>query len=711
MTEPLAPASPSATSAADISAETLLRAAFIRSDNPVLLVEWKTRRILACTPQVERVFGYTAEELKGQTTEILHASHEQFTQFAEVGDPKLESETGTFHSRNLMRRKDGSVFPTENLVSVIRDENNHPVGAISVIHDISGIRESDEKLPESAMHMAPLASNLPGGIFQRVRFRDGREEYTFLRGNIVRNLGLDPVDVQHDPEILFRQMVDEDRERYREQLERSFDELTPIDIVVRYRDSGGDVRFIRSISQPRALDDGSVAWDGIAIDITAERIAEQNLQHIALHDALTGLPNLVAFRDRLEASLARMKRDRTRSIVAVINLRRFRIVNETLGLAAGDMIIRAVGERLANVIHENDFLARFHGDEFLVLIDGLEMEEEIRPALNGLLAAFDEAFELPALRPMLLEARMGLTVAPDDGATVDELLRNADTALHHARREGSSHVQFYQKSMTSNLVEYLELERALEKAISEDRTEPFLQPQYEIASGRLIGLEALARWQHEGEWIPPGRFIPVAEDSGLIIGLGKQLLGRLLKEMQAWRDAGRELVPVSVNFSALQFRDRSFSDWLVETLDASGLERELIQVEVTESVFLHDFAVARELIAEIHEAGFRFSLDDFGTGYSSLSYLSRLPFSVLKIDRSFIQAMADDHRSRSLVRSIIQMGKSLEMSVIAEGVETESQLEQLKQLGCEAVQGFLTGRPMSCEEAGKLLSHRSDQPG
>ncbi|MDX1443113.1 MAG: EAL domain-containing protein [Gammaproteobacteria bacterium] len=690
--------------AGEISAEDLLRAIFLRSENPVFLVGFKTRQILACTPQVERVFGYRPEELKGRTTECLHESREQFEKFAEMSEPLLEDETLSFHGRFRMRRKDGSTFPSENFITLIHDDSGEPVAAVSVVHDLSRIEESAEAVPESARHLAAFATNIPGGIFQRIRTPEGKVYFSFLRGTVTRSLGIDPVAAQKDPALLFERMHEEDRENYRENLQHSLETLSPLDMVLRFYDAENRIHFVRSISQPRKLDDGSVAWDGIVFDITAERMAEENLRYATFHDSLTGLPNLAAFRDRLQAALNRIEQDGNRAIVAIINLQRFRIINETLGLETGDRVIEAVAERLQQVLHEKDFLARFHNDEFLALVDGVSPDADLTGALNGMLSAFDEPFDIPFMDPMVLSANIGLAVAPDDGMSPDDLLRNADTALHHVRRDASSNVEFYQETMTSDLVEHIELERALKSAILADEPEPFLQPQYDVVSGKLIGMEALARWWHEGDWISPGRFIPVAEDSGLIVDLGRQLLSRLITELQGWHRDGLPMVPVSVNFSALQFEDPDFANWLLRTLDNSGLGRKAITVEITESVFLHDFELANRIIHELHNEGVDFSLDDFGTGFSSLSYLSQLPFSVLKIDRAFVQRMLEDQRSDNLVHSIVEMGKALDLAVIAEGVETEPQMARLREMGCEAVQGFLTGKPMSLEDARELLA-------
>jgi EAL domain-containing protein (putative c-di-GMP-specific phosphodiesterase class I) len=265
--------------------------------------------------------------------------------------------------------------------------------------------------------------------------------------------------------------------------------------------------------------------------------------------------------------------------------------------------------------------------------------------------------------------------------------------------------------MTSELLENIELERSLKAAIADDVLEPFLQPQVDIDTGEVVGMEALARWHHDGQWVSPARFIPVAEENGLIVELGRQQLSKLITNLQQWQAEGYRTVPVSVNFSALQFADPTFSDWLIATLDQSGLSRQAICVEITESVFLHDFKAANQVINDLHEAGIVFSLDDFGTGFSSLAYLSRLPFSILKIDQSFVQHILDDRRSANLVRSIIDMAGALDLSVIAEGVETEAQINGLRRMGCRTVQGFLTGRPVPRDQAASLLRGQSSTAG
>jgi len=674
--------------------ESLLEAAFLARDNPVFVVEWQTRRILAASDAVERVFGYRPGELRHGTTEQLHVDPDSFRRFGQMTEAGLASGKQTFHCYFRMKRRDGTTFDAENLLGVIRDETNTPIAAVSVICDLS--ESGSLALPGSALRidLEALNDNLPGSIFQRVQRPDGTLSYNFLRGNLTQRFGISPEQARHDPELVLQRLHPDDRQLLHRAMERSVTTLSSIDIELRLYTGDRELRWLRSISQPRRLDDGSTVWDGILIDVTEQRNAEIELRHLAMYDLLTGLPNIATFDDRLGDAIAHAKRSGGRVLVAVVNVHRFHAINESLGFHYGDSALRRIGRRLQSVTTGNDLAARYQGDKFALLFQDIHLREDANAKAHELISLFDESLDLGNGQQFAVKTGIGMSVYPDDGVNAEALRRAADLALHRARNHSHLGYEFYSTEMTRDVLDSLELERALEKSIKGKTLEPHYQPQYDLASGQLTGFEALARWPVAGGgMVAPSKFIALAEKTGLIAALGELVARKVFADIAAWRRQGLNPPPVAINLSAHQIRRPGLFQWLSDTLRSHGLEVNAITVEITESAFLFHFEGSRKILRGLAANGLRLAIDDFGTGFSSLSYLSELPFRELKIDRSFIVEIDRDSTKRAVTRGIVELGHALGLKVIAEGVETESQASELRALGCDAAQGYLFARP------------------
>lgn len=441
----------------------------------------------------------------------------------------------------------------------------------------------------------------------------------------------------------------------------------------------------------------------IARDIRARKHAETELAYQAQHDHLTGLPNRLLVADRLAASIARAECWGRMTAVLYLDLNGFKLVNDTLGHEAGDGLLRQVTERLRACIREPDTLARMGGDEFMLVISEVGDDKAALAVAERVQAALRKPFSI-AGRELYLTASIGISMYPRDGADVGALRQNADAAMYQAKRAGKDRIMFFTPAMRATFLERLELETDLRHAL--DRGELFLQyqPIFEATGGRQTAFEALARWKHPTRGlVTPDKFIPVAEETGLIMRLGAWVLKEACRQCQQWQHWGLDSVRVAVNVSPLEFARAEFAENVLSLLEETGLRGDLLELEVTEGVLMRDLEDSVLKMSRLRERGIRISIDDFGTGYSSLGYLPRMPIDTVKIDRSFVAELDVNATARSIIQGMISLARSIGKRVIVEGVETIEQLSTLRKLGCHEVQGFLLGRP-------RALPRRLDAP-
>jgi diguanylate cyclase (GGDEF)-like protein len=432
-------------------------------------------------------------------------------------------------------------------------------------------------------------------------------------------------------------------------------------------------------------------------EIADRRKAQSKLNYLAYHDPLTGLANRRCFIERLEKSLLEAGQRRERLAVLFIDLDQFKQVNDSLGHGVGDELLVSVAARLSDHVRLMDMLARLGGDEFICLMEGVRGANEVEVLAGEIIAAFETPFRLGD-HELFLSASVGISLFPDDGDSVLDLLRDADTAMYRAKLLGRGNFHFYTPEMTRHAQARIRMENLLRRALDNGELAVHLQPQIEASSGRLVGAEALVRWHSPelGE-VMPMSFIPLAEDSGLIVGLGNWVLGETCRQMMRWRESGFDLPQVSVNLSVKQLERPEFIDTLTAILDETGLEPGRLKLELTESVVMAmDDSFA--LLEKLRELGVGLALDDFGTGYSSLSYLKLLPVQQLKIDRSFVEGIGRNQGDEAIVRTVIELARRLGFEVVAEGVETAQQADFLAGLGCEQLQGYLHGRAVAPAE-------------
>ena len=438
----------------------------------------------------------------------------------------------------------------------------------------------------------------------------------------------------------------------------------------------------------------------------ALREAQQTLRHQAYHDVLTGLPNRWLLRDRMEQALKYTRQKQRGLAVMFLDLDRFKNLNDTLGHMSGDYLLRAVAERLSLILNERDTLARLGGDDFVVLLMDIQNVEQAAAAADLLLTALHEPFELDD-KKMYLGASIGIAIAPGNGDEFDVLIKNAESAMYYAKDQGRNNYQFFSNEIREATANRFAIESELRGAIRASELCLYYQPQFTLPTGRITGLEALVRWVHpEHGLTEPDKFIPVAEESGLIIPLGEWVLRQAAKDSITMRNAGCVLKRLAVNLSAQQLYHQDTLDMLQDMVSRGDLGTDALEIEITESGIMQNPEKAVANLNAIRRMGIGIAIDDFGTGYSSLAYLKRFPIDILKIDRSFIRDIILDRDDTAIVKTILAMAQALNLRVIAEGVETQAQYDFLAELGCVEGQGYLFARPMPCEDLIKFFRNR-----
>ncbi len=480
---------------------------------------------------------------------------------------------------------------------------------------------------------------------------------------------------------------------------------------VAYQGNGNTV--VATIRQPQTGNVAKTALEArpdqpaIFSDSSAREAIGVRLLHLSQHDALTNLPNRTLLHDRLTQALTMAERYQQRVALMAIDLDRFKTVNDSLGHSVGDKLLQKAAERLTECLRRIDTVSRQGGDEFVILLQpGLEGVDTVAHVAEKILATVSAPYTIDN-QELNVTASVGISVYPDDGRDIDSLLKNADAAMYHAKESGRNNFQFFTRDMNAMAFERLTLENSLRQALKREEFLLHYQPQVDLRTGEIIGCEALIRWKHpELGMISPAKFIPVAEDSGLIVPIGEWVMRTACEQNSAWQKAGLPVIPVAVNLSATQFRQKNLPETVAQALHDTGLAPRYLELELTESVIMRGAEETISLLNLLKGTGTQLSIDDFGTGYSSLSYLKRFPIDKLKVDQSFIRDITTDPDDAAIASAIISMAKSLKLKVIAEGVETIEQLEFLRSQQCDEIQGYYFCKPMAAEEIGKLLREK-----
>ena len=642
----------------------------------------RNRHIVSVNRRCEELFGYAPGEMTGASTSIVFPTSFDFESAGARQYPSLA--TGEYFSEERhYRRQDGTLFWC--MVSgYALDHNRSNEGSIWVYADITERKEAEEKLRLSATVLEHIADG--------VMVIDASGKIVAVNPAFTQITGYAEADALGQDRSLTRSGRHD---------QAFYDELWAG--LVSSGFWRGEIWSLRktgelylewlTLSAVRDTKGVITHYVGVFSDITLVKESQEKLDHMAHHDPLTALPNRLLFHDRLQHALQRATRDNEQLALLFIDLDRFKNVNDTLGHHIGDELLKQVATALSAKLREGDTLARLGGDEFIVLLENVDGQYGASLVAEKLVAMFEQPF-MVAGHELFVTCSVGISLFPADAVDLNMLIRNADVAMYQAKARGRNGYRFYAPSMTGEGVERLRLETFLRRSIEKDEIFLNFQPQVEIDTGRMIGVEALVRWNHpELGLVPPVRFIPLAEDTGFINQLGKWVLFESCRQMIRWQEAGLHVPKIAVNLSAKQFERGSLVNMVAEILRETGLEPGRLQLEVTESVIMNT-GDAMVFINDLHSIGVGLAIDDFGTGYSSLAYLKQLPVQTLKIDRSFIKDISTDVNDEAIAIAIIQLGKSMNLSVIAEGVETQEQAAFLLRHGCRLAQGYFYSKPV-----------------
>ncbi len=637
----------------------------------------------------ERLFGYTAAEAVGRHILFLYAEPEE----EETGFQDMFLGHGGRELEVRRRRKSGEVFWASLQLSLVRATNGHPTGIIGYLTDITERIDAQETL---RLH-AHIFEHSDEGIL----ITDAQERIVSVNRAFTRITGYDAAEVVGQTPRMLRSGL-HSAEFYGEIWQRIEREGRWQGEIQDRRKTGEIYPTWVSISAVHDGDGRVTHYFSIFSDITERKRAEERIHYLAYYDALTELPNRALFYKLVDQALIEAKRVRQHGAILFIDLNRFKPINDSLGHGVGDRLLQLIGMRLRETLRNEDVVARLGGDEFVVALFDIAKREHAAVVAQKILASFEPPFVIDQ-HELKVGAAVGISVYPQDGGDTETLLRLSDIAMYRAKKTGADGYAFFSQEMNERALDRLKIENGLRHAIERNELRLHYQPKAELATGRIVGAEALVRWLHpEQGMVPPGDFISIAEETGLIVQISAWVIDQALRQACALRDAGAQPIRIAVNLSA-----RDFSPMLPQrvaaALAAHGIGPEWLELEITESMLMHSTDRVVEMMDELSRLGVALSLDDFGTGYSSLSYLKRFPIDTLKIDRSFVMNMPRDANDCAIAGAIVGMAKQLGHKVIAEGVETEEQLTFLKGLGCDEMQGYLLSAPVTAEAFAGLL--------
>jgi diguanylate cyclase (GGDEF)-like protein/PAS domain S-box-containing protein len=563
------------------------------------------------------------------------------------------------------------------------------------------VRERTEALRLSESRLQSLLSLSADWIWEQ----DEALRFTYISDGIELAHGLAPAALIGARQLPDNDAFDAPAEAIAAYLECVTARRAYRDLTCRFTRPDGVHSFVRISGEPVFDSAGNFkGYRGISRNVTEAKLAEQKVQELASYDSLTLLPNRNTFLGELDRTIARAARHGESFAVCFIDLDRFKTINDTLGHQAGDELLKTMAKRLRGALRASDLVARLGGDEFVVLLDGSASAAELSIIASKLLDAIGEPLLIQDCS-FLVTGSIGIALYPRDGRDAATLLKHADAAMYLAKGTGKNNVQFYTFELAYMAARHFEMESALRVAAARDELVLHFQPKVDVNSGRIVALEALVRWMHPTRGlIAPLEFIPLAEECGLIVPLGRWVILQSCRQIAEWRCDGLDAPPVAVNLSARQFTDNNLLVDIAEAMAQHGVAPREFEVELTESALMADPERSDQILQHLHALGVRISIDDFGTGYSSLSYLKRIPADTVKIDRSFVCGLPGDSDDVAITQAVIAMAHSLGLRVLAEGVENSVQLAVLRSLGCDEAQGFFLGRPMPAAEIAVLLT-------
>ena len=527
-----------------------------------------------------------------------------------------------------------------------------------------------------------------------------------LSRQLAKMLSLSVLQFEHGFDFLVELIHPDEQFYVKDALEEAFVNGDPFSLDVRIKLVNDELLYLHVQGELLASNDtGVIKLSGVMQDITELKKSQKQLVHVAHHDALTNLPNRTLFQQHLERAMQRADRSNLSVALLFIDLDRFKNINDSLGHDSGDALLQEVAIRFSAEMRHYDMLARFGGDEFAIIIDSVNHNEEVLDFIQQLKVLLQKPFLL-ANKMVHIEASIGISLYPSNGRTSEELLRNADTAMYQAKRSEQYHFAFYSRELTESTIRRWSLENELHQSLKNNEFYLLYQPKVDRITEKIVGVEALIRWVREDETaVYPSEFIPLAEETGLIINLGKWVIEAAVKQLSEWKNTLFSDLTIAVNVSGRQICDESFTDFVETCLQQTDIRPEQLEIELTEEhlVSSHHEGKGIEALRKLYDLGIKIAIDDFGTGYSSLSRLKQLPISTLKIDKSFVDQIPDNSRDVAIIKSIISLAKNRGLQVVAEGVEQQCQVDMLREFGCDYIQGYVYSKPVTKIEFEKIL--------
>jgi diguanylate cyclase (GGDEF)-like protein/PAS domain S-box-containing protein len=660
---------------------------------------------LDCNTAALQMFGYSGGDRMLHPADISPPSQPDGTPSRTAAEQKMAAAflNGKERFEWLHQRKNGNVFPAEVCLTALT-LSGQPM-LLATVRDITEHKQAEEALLFKTALLEAQAETTIDGILAV----DESDHIVLANKQFGRNFEIpDELLSTRDDLIVLKHVTDkvEDPDAFIERVEylnshrdeKGRDEL-------RFKNGKIFDRYSAPLVDSKGRYRGRIWYFR---DITARKLAEERVQYLAYYDALTGLPNRTLLQDRLAKALAGARRRKDKVAILFLDLDRFKDINDSLGHSVADLLLQEVAERLKIWAREQDTVARVGGDEFLIVLTGVKDVADAAVATERIVKVMTAEFVVQS-HSLSIDCSVGISIFPEHGADGETLIKNADAAMYSAKENGRNRFQFFTEDMNAQVVERLTLENSLRLAL--DKKELFLvyQPQMDIATGRITGLEALLRWQHPDlGLVPPDRFIRIAENSGLIVPIGEWVVRTACRQARKWQDEGLPAVSVAVNVSAVQFRQAGFCELIRRVLHETGLAPQYLELELTESLLLANADLMLSVVQELKAMGVTLAIDDFGTGYSSFSYLKQFPVGRLKIDRSFIRDVAVNPDDAAITTAIISMAKSLRLKVIAEGVEDEAQMSFLRAHQCDEIQGYYFSKPLPVDKVADKL--RGDYP-
>ncbi|PLX84987.1 MAG: hypothetical protein C0617_05915 [Desulfuromonas sp.] len=716
--------------------KTLFEAAFNSVPDGMVLCD-PARQILKCNAGMKRTFGYDPEEILGRNTLLLYPSEDEFERQRERWSHWKDG-GGLKPWVVPYRHKTGRIFSGETIGTPIRDTAGSTLGHLVAIRDISERQQAEKAFQALVQSLVGLTGQecfdkvaeelcrwldaecaivgqVVGGQFIKALAmrRDGRkiDDFTFtLKGTPCEK-------VMEEGFVYYPRGVGELFPGHPNLQKMAALGYAGTALRNQKGEGIGVISIIsrREISLPEMTEEvmailaARVASEIERLDTeTMLRINEDHLDYFTRYDSLTGLPNRLSFQNSLEEAMGRAQNLGQKMALMILDLDRFRKINDSLGYEIGDGLLKELASRLKGCIRGGDTVARLGGDEFLIILEDIGEIETIREVAGKILETLKQETTVAGQR-LFVTTSIGVSHFPSKGVDAEGLMKCADVALYRAKGRGGDTVQVYNPKMNARAHEMLLLERDLHHALAQDQLVLHYQPQFDLNTGRLIGMEALLRWEHpERGLVSPADFIPLAEETGLIVPIGKWVLQTACRQARAWQESGRPPIRMAVNISARQFKSSGFIDTVEQILAETAFDPRWLELEITESVVMEDVERNIMTLTDLKVRGIHLAIDDFETGYSSLSYLKKFPISHLKIDRSFVRDITTDENDAAIAASVIALAQSMNLEVIAEGVETEDQARYLREKGCGQVQGFLFGRPLPAGEAARFFAEPAE---